>query len=230
VGAVKPDESLLRLGHGAPTLVAGSTWAPDEEVLLGAFAPLYRSRPYIRLILVPHEPTRAHLEALDRRTASLGLPPLVRLSEAQESAPLIVVDRLGVLATLYGSGTMAYVGGGFGTAGLHSVLEPAAWGLPVAFGPRWRNSRDAGLLLEAGAGTALPRSWLGRAKVALQQHWEKWIVDEEGRRAQGQRAREVVERGLGASAHSAEMLAGLISPRPLQRSPRAARSAPPSTQ
>jgi 3-deoxy-D-manno-octulosonic-acid transferase len=136
---------------------------------------------------------------------------------------------MGLLATLYGSGTMAYVGGGFGAAGLHSVLEPAAWGIPVAFGPRWRNSRDAALLLEAGAGTALPRAWMGRARVALQQCWEEWIANEEGRRAQGQRAREVVERGLGASARSAEMLAGLISARPLRRSPRAARSAPPST-
>jgi 3-deoxy-D-manno-octulosonic-acid transferase len=110
------------------------------------------------------------------------------------------------------------------------VLEPAAWGLPVAFGPRWRNSRDAALLLDAAAGTALPHSWMGRAKVALQQRWEKWIVDEEGRVAQGRRARELVERGLGASARSAEMLTGLISARPLRRSPRAARSAPPSTQ
>ena len=230
VRAVKPDESLRQFGQGSPTMVAGSTWAPDEEVLLGAFAHLYRTRPDVRLILVPHEPTPAHLDALDRRASSLGLPIPVRLSNAHGPVPLLVVDRIGLLATLYGSGTMAYVGGGFGTAGLHSVLEPAAWGLPVAFGPRWRNSRDAALLLDAAAGTALPHSWMGRAKVALQQRWEKWIVDEEGRVAQGRRARELVERGLGASARSAEMLTGLISARPLRRSPRAARSAPPSTQ
>jgi 3-deoxy-D-manno-octulosonic-acid transferase len=125
---------------------------------------------------------------------------------------------------------MAYVGGGFGAAGLHSVLEPAAWGVPVAFGPRWRNSRDAALLLDAGGGTALPHSWMGRAVIALQRRWERWMVDEDWRRAQGQRAREVVERGMGASARSAEMLAGLISARPLRRSLRGARSAPPSTQ
>src|SRR6476661_1912886 len=80
-----------------------------------------------------------------------------RLSAATGAVPLLVVDRVGALATLYGAGTMAYVGGGFGRAGLHSVLEPAAWGVPVAFGPRWRDSRDAALLLEAGAATALSR-------------------------------------------------------------------------
>jgi 3-deoxy-D-manno-octulosonic-acid transferase len=230
VRAVKPDDSLLRFGHGAPTMVAGSTWPSDEGVLLGAFAQLYRRRPDARLIVVPHEPTATHLEALDGRAMSLGLPPPVRLSDAQGPVPLLVVDRLGVLSGLYGSGTMAYVGGGFGTAGLHSVLEPAAWGVPVAFGPRWRNSRDAALLLDAGAGTALPHSWMGRARNALQRHWQQWIIDEDGRRAQGQRAREVVERGVGAAARSAEMLAGLISARPLRRSPRAARSDPPSMQ
>jgi 3-deoxy-D-manno-octulosonic-acid transferase len=230
VRAAKPDDSLLQFGHGSPTMVAGSTWPPDEEVLLGAFAHLYRTRPDARLILVPHEPTPAHLDALDRQASSLGLPIPVRLSNAHGPVPLLVVDRIGVLATLYGSGTMAYVGGGFGTAGLHSVLEPAAWGLPVAFGPRWRNSRDAALLLDAAAATALPHSSLGRARVALQQRWEKWMVDEDGRAAQGQRGRELVDRGLGASARSAEMLTGLISARPLRRSPRAARSAPPSTQ
>jgi 3-deoxy-D-manno-octulosonic-acid transferase len=230
VRAVKQDESLLRYGQGAPTLVAGSTWAPDEEVLLGAFAQVSRARPEARLILVPHEPTPAHLDAIDRRAASLGLPHPVRLSEAQAPVSLLVVDRVGVLATLYGAGSMAYVGGGFGTAGLHSVLEPAAWGVPVAFGPRWRNSRDAALLLDAGAATALPHSPAGRARVALQQCWEKWIADAGGRRDQGRRARAVVDGGVGASARSAGMLAQLISARPPHRSPRAARSAPPSTQ
>jgi 3-deoxy-D-manno-octulosonic-acid transferase len=228
VRAVSPDDPLLRFGEGAPTMVAGSTWDPDEEVLLGAFAQVYRDRPDARLILVPHEPTPASLGAVARRAASLGLPHPVRLSNAQGPVPLMVVDRVGVLATLYGSGTMAYVGGGFGTAGLHSVLEPAAWSLPVAFGPRWRNSRDAALLLDTRAGIALPQS-TGSARVALHQIWEKWIADDDERRAQGLGARAVVDRGLGAAERCADMLAGLISGRPLRRSPRGARSARPST-
>lgn len=226
---VKPDE-LHRFGLGAATLVAGSTWPPDEEVVLQAFARLHRGRSGIRLIIVPHEPTPAHLASVERQAASLELPRPVRLSQAQEPVPLLLVDRLGVLAGLYGCGTMAYVGGGFGRAGLHSVLEPAAWGIPVVFGPHWRNSRDSALLLAAGAGAALPSRWLGRASRALLRHWEAWIDDEEERRSRGQRAREVVLQGIGASDRSAEMLAELISVRPLRKSPPAARSAPPSTR
>jgi 3-deoxy-D-manno-octulosonic-acid transferase len=215
VAAVAPDDPLLRLGHGAPTLVAGSTWPPDEIVLLEAFGRVRSARPDARLILVPHEPTGDHLAALDRRATRAGLPIPARLSTAEGPSPLLVVDRVGVLAAVYGAGTMAYVGGGLGRAGLHSVLEPAAWGLPVAFGPRWRDSRDAALLLEAGAADALPAAGgTVRSGVALAELWGRWIAGETQRAAQGERARAVVSRGLGAAQRSGELLAELISSRP----------------
>jgi 3-deoxy-D-manno-octulosonic-acid transferase len=129
-----------------------------------------------------------------------------------------------VLAALYGAGTMAYVGGGFGRAGLHSVLEPAAWSVPVAFGPRWRDSRDAELLLRAGAATSLPGAGTRGSAAALEKQWSEWVIDEAGRRDQGRRAREVVESGVGAAEKSAAMLVELISSRPLRRSPSGARS------
>jgi 3-deoxy-D-manno-octulosonic-acid transferase len=110
---------------------------------------------------------------------------------------------------------MAYVGGGFGRAGLHSVLEPAAWGIPVVFGPRWRESRDAAILLQRGAAAAL--AGVGEGAVAsLVRVWEAWLTDERERRAQGARAREVVAAGLGAARRSADMLSDLISSRPLR--------------
>jgi 3-deoxy-D-manno-octulosonic-acid transferase len=120
---------------------------------------------------------------------------------------------------------MAYVGGGFGRAGLHSVLEPAAWSLPVAFGPRWANSRDAALLLDAGAGTALPRG-SAAATAALEKLWGNWIQDEAARIEQGRKARQVVEQGRGAAESCAHMLLQLIS----SRSPRMSRSAERSGQ
>nr|MBA3444070.1 hypothetical protein [Gemmatimonadales bacterium] len=211
VREVSAADPLLRFGHGAPTLVAGSTWPGDESVLLRALASVRGRHPGARLILVPHEPTDAHIEAIERRAAAADLPRPVRLSVAEGPAPLLVVDRVGVLAALYGAGTMAYVGGGFGRAGLHSVLEPAAWAIPVAFGPRWGNSRDAALLLEHSGATALSAPGSRKAAAALEKQWNAWIVDDAGRRAQGSRARMVVQRGLGASERSAEMLAGLLA-------------------
>jgi 3-deoxy-D-manno-octulosonic-acid transferase len=199
-------------------------------VLLRAFAGVRRRNQDARLILVPHEPTEGHLDAIERMAAAAGLPPPVRLSVAGGPTPLLLVDRVGVLAALYGVGTMAYVGGGFGRAGLHSVLEPAAWSVPVAFGPRWRDSRDADLLLRAGGAASLPGAGTRRSAAALEKQWSEWIIGEAGRRDQGRRAREVVESGVGAAAKSAEMLVELISSRPLRRSPSGARSGRPSAQ
>ena len=211
VKGVAPDDPMLRLGGGAPTLVAGSTWPEDEAVLLRAFAGILRERPDAKLILVPHEPTAAHLARVERYTREAGLPSPVRLGSATERDSIILGDRVGVLATLYGAGTMAYVGGGFGRAGLHSVLEPAAWGLPVVFGPRWQNSRDAGLLLQAGAARALASERPNPASEALRAQWQGWISNEAARETQGAKALEVVNSGLGASEKTADLLARLIS-------------------
>jgi 3-deoxy-D-manno-octulosonic-acid transferase len=225
IAGVDEDEPLLRFGRGAPTLVAGSTWPEDEAVLLGAFARVRATHPAARLVLVPHEPTERHLVGVERTAARLGVPAPRRMTQAQEPVPLLLVDRVGVLARLYGAGTMAYVGGGFGGAGLHSVLEPAAWGLPVCFGPRWKESRDAAALLQAGA--ARPLTGRGQAAVAeLAGIWAGWIEREDERETAGNRARVLVEHGRGASARTAELLAELISSRRPRTSPNEARRGP----
>jgi len=211
VGAVAPDDPLLRFGSGGATLVAGSTWPGDEEVLIAAFARLSVRRPSARLILVPHEPTADHLSAIERQAARHGAPHPVRLSAATPAVPFLVVDKVGVLATLYGAGRIGYVGGGFHSAGLHSVLEPAAWGCPVVFGPRWQQSRDAGLLLTGGGAVALEELGTTETVGALCETWERWLADEGERSARGARALAVVRAGAGAADRTAALLDRLVT-------------------
>ncbi|MDQ3138348.1 MAG: hypothetical protein M3Q93_12290 [Gemmatimonadota bacterium] len=213
VRAVSPHDPLLSYGAGAPTLVAGSTWPGDEAVLLEAFARLRLQHEDARLILAPHEPTADRLDSIERAAVRAGLPAAVRLSAAAGPASLLLVDRVGILAVLYGAGSMAYVGGGFGRAGLHSVLEPAAWGVPVVFGPRWNDSRDAALLIAAEAAEALPGPDARAAVDRLHRRWLEWMEDEPGRQLQGRRAAQVVDDGLGAARRSAELLAALLPSR-----------------
>lgn len=208
VEQVSPDEPLLRLGSAGPLLVAGSTWPADEAVVLGAWAEVRRTHPGARLLLVPHEPTATHLAGVDSAAARLGLPRPARLTGAPADAGFTVGDTVGQLARLYGAGTMAFVGGGFGRAGLHSVLEPAAWGLPVVFGPFWQSSREADLLRDAGAAMALPAAANG-ATARLAAIWRGWLDNETARREAGERARVVVEAGRGAAQRSAELVVGL---------------------
>ena len=210
VEASSVDGLPAALLDGAPTLVAGSTWPADEDVLLEAFRVVRARHPASRLVIVPHEPTAAALERLELRIAELGLPAAVRLSALAAPSPIVLVDRVGLLATLYGIATAAYVGGGFGKAGLHSVLEPAAWGVPVLFGSRWQQSRDAERLILGGGGRAIPRA---RAADVLRLFWSGWIENEAERTDAGQRAQAVALEERGAADRSVTLIEGLLHPR-----------------
>ena len=201
---------LLPLRTERPTLVAGSTWPADERVLLPAWERVRANVPEARLILAPHEPTPAHLEPLSRwsRDAGLRYGRLSSVSGA-DSWDVLLVDRVGVLGELYALASIAYVGGGFHSAGLHSVLEPAAFGAPVLFGPRHHASRDAGLLLSAGG------AQVAIDAAALTQTATRWFTDHSARTQAGDAARELVRAGLGAAERSTaliERLLGLIRP------------------
>jgi 3-deoxy-D-manno-octulosonic-acid transferase len=194
------------------TLVAGSTWPPDEDVLLDALVEVRRQRPDAKLVLAPHEPTPEHLARVERAAARRGLPAPGRLNTSPQDWQILLVDRVGALAQLYGTGGAAYVGGGFGRAGLHSVLEPSGWGLPVCFGPRWQASRDAALLLKADAAVALPARRDGAATV-LAERWREWLEDDGLRIERGRRARAVLEAGLGAADRCAALVERLVRQR-----------------
>ena len=121
------------------------------------------------------------------------------------NADLIIVDRVGVLGDLYALADMAFVGGGFHGAGLHSVLEPAAFGVPVVFGPRIDNSREAGLLeLEGGGASAADAD-------ALAAILTRWTLDAVARTDAGHRARALVERGRGATEKSVALIERLLA-------------------
>src|SRR2546423_354689 len=148
---------LAPLQSDRPTLVAGSTWPSDDRRLLPAWTRIVARRRSMppRLVIAPHEPTPAHLAPIESwaRDARLRVG---RLGAAGSSdADVIVVDRVGVLGDLYSLADLAFVGGAFHAAGLHSVLEPAAFGAPVLFGPRYEASRDARLLVRQEAARAV---------------------------------------------------------------------------
>ncbi len=203
-GADRAAAAIAPLVSPRPTLVAGSTWPSDQQALEGAWRVLHSRLPDARLIIAPHEPTPSHLAAIEAWTARAGLRG-ARLGAADAAAAdVVIVDRVGVLGELYALADVAYVGGGFHTAGLHSVLEPAAYGAPVLFGPQCAGSRDAGLLITARGGrSAADAQDLGEALV-------QWMSDAAARIEAGQRAREMVRAGLGAAQRSYEMVAALL--------------------
>jgi len=109
-----------------------------------------------------------------------------------------------VLADLYALATIAYVGGGFHAAGLHSVLEPAAFGAPVVVGPQHGESRDALALIRATGAVAIHDERSAVATIT------RWLRDESARKAAGEEARAVVRGGLGAAERSTELVESLL--------------------
>ena len=190
------------------TLVAGSTWPADEAVLLPAWRALAAKFPAsLRLIIAPHEPTSAHLAPIEQWAAAAGLR-CARLDAAGDAqADVVLVDRTGVLGDLYAAADVAYVGGGFHAAGLHSVLEPAAFGAPVVFGPRFANSRDAELLLSDGAAKSVREE---RDMITVLTNWLS-PTDAAQRLAAGALARQRVARGRGAADRATELVISLLS-------------------
>lgn len=197
-------ELLNPLRSKRPTLVAGSTWPADDAPLLDAWRVVRERTPSARLVIAPHEPQPSHLEPTARWAAHAGLRCATLGAPEAATADVVLVDRVGVLGDLYALAGVAYVGGGFHAAGLHSVIEPAAFGVPVLFGPRNAASRDAGLLLECGGGFSVASAReIATRVLAL-------FEDPAARAAAGTQAQALVRRGLGAAERSAALVERLL--------------------
>ena len=204
--AQRPSSLFVRsLRSARPTLVAGSTWPSDEEHLLPAWSRIRDKIPDARLVIAPHEVSPRNLKSIEGWARAHALR-LARIdADDAADADVILVDRYGILGDLYALADVAYVGGGFQSAGLHSVLEPAAFGVPVLFGPRHERSRDAARLIEAGGGAAVIR------EADLSLRLADWLGSLPARDVAGAAARAMVQGELGAAERSFALVSALLA-------------------
>lgn len=134
-------------GDNHQTLVAGSSWAPDEDI----FIPYFNAHPGMKLIIAPHVIDESHLLEIEGKLKR----PAVRYTQAKEAdvqqADCLIIDCFGLLSSIYRYGEMAYIGGGFGVS-IHNTLEAAVYGVPVFFGPNNYKFREAQGLKACGGG------------------------------------------------------------------------------
>ena len=184
----------LNIAPGRRILVAGSTHEGEEAALMDAFQRLKKTRPGLCLILAPRDPSRA--EGIRRMFASAGIAALTlaaRTDGADDAFDVLVIDRIGLLKTLYAIGDLAFVGGSLVDRGGHNPLEPAALAVPVLFGPHMSDFQEiAGLLVEAGGALKVTdRRQLTETLRAL-------LDDDARRAAMGRAAHETVIGNQGA--------------------------------
>lgn len=129
------------------TMVAGSSWAPDEDI----FIPYFNEHPDMKLIIAPHVISETHIEEIIHKLRR----PVVRYSQITEDkarqADCMIIDCFGLLSSIYRYGEIAYIGGGFGV-GIHNTLEAAVYGIPVIFGPNNQKFMEAQGLKQAQGG------------------------------------------------------------------------------
>jgi 3-deoxy-D-manno-octulosonic-acid transferase len=155
LGDPRYDQAHERLSKASPqrlfppskkiTLVAGSTWPADEQVLLAAVTPLLKE-DLLQVVWAPHEPNPSHIKDLIQQLQSLGLRvrTLSEVTTDDPSAPysVVLIDSVGHLAELYQCADFSFVGGSYKKR-VHSVLEPLAAGSVVFTGPFIQNSPEA---------------------------------------------------------------------------------------
>lgn len=175
-------------GRQPVTLVAGSSWPQDEEIL----TPYFHAHPEMKLIIAPHEIHREHLLSIE----SMLKRPSVRLSEAHENdlstKDCLIIDSFGLLSSIYRYGQIAYIGGGFG-AGIHNTLEAAVYGIPVLFGPKYHKFKEAKDLIAVGGGFTVDGAASFGAKM------DELLTDPEALTAAGRAAGEFVSNNAGAT-------------------------------
>jgi 3-deoxy-D-manno-octulosonic-acid transferase len=141
----QPINAIEKFCETHPVIVAGSTWAEDEEEI-DHYA---NTHPHIRFIVAPHDVTEDRLkeaEELFRKSIRYS----AYTASSNTDANVLLIDNIGMLSRLYKYATITYVGGGFGKDGVHNVLEAAVYGKPVIFGPEYEKYIEAVELVERG--------------------------------------------------------------------------------
>ncbi|GKS59019.1 3-deoxy-D-manno-octulosonic acid transferase [Nitrospira sp.] len=180
---------------GGHVLVAGSTHPGEEEVLLRACMIVKEQFPDFHLVLAPRHIERAGELVHLIRSHNMGLVRRSQLNtlDGDEDSWILLLDSRGELGAVYQFATVTFVGGTLVPVGGHNLLEPAAWGKPVLFGPHTDHCQDIANLLE-GAG--------GGVRVAGRQELvhtiSRWFTDPISRDQAGRIAEQTVRENRGA--------------------------------
>lgn len=198
---------MLEVKDGELIWIAGSTQAPEEEIVLRIWQGLRTYHPALRLFLVPrhHDRFDEVAQMLDRS----GVEFARRSSCADLGRPVVLVDTTGELGALWGLADVAFVGGSLdGRRGGQNMIEPATFGAAVVFGPHvWNFADTAARLIDAHA--AYQAADAGQLETVMR----LLLEDADERRRLGTAAREFVLRHQGATEQTVRLLGQLMGAR-----------------
>jgi len=201
------DKENLRkhylLPEGGSILIAGSTHEGEERILIDTYLSLRKGRSDLLLILAPRHPERSGgVEALLREK---GLDYQKR-SRPLQGKQVLLLDTVGELSRLYAIATVAFVGGSLVPSGGHNILEPAAHGVPVVFGPHMENFQEISAVVRDRHGGVGVRD--SRELLAV---LEDLLRDSVKRRSMANAARKIIQDNQGALQKTLDLVAGVMA-------------------
>lgn len=196
----KPFPLIDKFAGGRQIVVAGSTWPADENLLLTLAE---NTGEKLKFIIAPHEVNKTRIRELLEKIGDQA----VLYSEAGEGKPehkrFLIIDSIGMLSQLYRFATLAYIGGGFGV-GIHNILEAAAYGVPVFFGPNYHRFREAREMTASGMAFSVSNG------SELSQQVNDLLSDREKLEVVSAKAGKYVQQRSGATKKIMDVLAPTI--------------------
>jgi len=194
-----PSQAARLIPADRIVLVGGSTLAPEEEILLEVFQSLREVEPGLFLVIAPRHPERFDEVMKLAESRQLRVVRRSMLQQPAAEADVMILDTLGELASIYSAADLVFMGGSLATWGGHNLIEPAAEGKPVVFGPHMSNFQEiASSFLEAAAAIQVS----GREE--LHEVLLRLLKEEGLRQDLGERARKLVEANRGAGKKTME--------------------------
>lgn len=189
--------------------LAGSTQEPEEQMAIDIYRRLSPQHPKLRLILVPRHPERFEAVAKVLNHSGLAWQRRTELENRRDPTgrrPIILVDTVGELGAWWGTATIAFVGGSLGSRGGQNMIEPAAYGAAVSFGPNTWNFRDVvAALVTADAAVVV------RNANELDDFIRRCLDEPRYAAALGLRAHRLVQSQLGATGRTIALVDTLFS-------------------
>ncbi|MCF8331810.1 MAG: 3-deoxy-D-manno-octulosonic acid transferase [Bacteroidales bacterium] len=187
---VKSFNYLEQFSKNKLVIVAGSTWPADEKLIIDQLIQKYNG--HIKIIIAPHQVDEPHIQQLKKLLPGSAAYWTEIRDDTPPETDILVINTIGILSSVYQYADIAYIGGGFGK-GIHNTLEAAAFGIPVIFGPNYKQFREARDLIRHGAACSVKNS------QEFKQRFDLLITNTEQRKVAGSKARQYVFGQTGAT-------------------------------
>ncbi|GIZ08998.1 3-deoxy-D-manno-octulosonic acid transferase [Flavobacterium sp. UMI-01] len=190
---VKKDNTLdyiAEFKNNTTTIVIGSSWPKDEELLIDY---INTTTQKVKFIIAPHNIKPEQIQQLQQSITKKVILFSEKNNHDLSQYEVFIIDTIGILTKIYSYADIAYVGGGFGNPGVHNILEPATFGVPIVIGKNYSHFAEAIALVNLKGCLVIHNS------TELKKQFDNLIIDTEARKEKGSICRQFITNNQGAT-------------------------------